>query len=164
MSLAKSLCLLGELFILVLIKFIQNGRGNSCIAPFCNKSTYNMLAKHSKYDFIINTNKYIPGTYYVPGTVWDAGNIWKSHCLKCSHTQKLWEQIAVLPRCRFSDWHGSPPPAVNSDSRQSCLTGSYWSCSCILLVAPLKDAYFEDLDHVEERKHDITYKSRTERF
>lgn len=123
-----------------------------------------MLAKFSKYSFIININKYLLGTSWVFTMfqalcevlgIYENLTIWK-----CSHTQKLREQTPVLARCRFSDWHGSPPPVVNNDSRQSCLTGSYWSCSCILLVAPLKDAYFEDPDLVEERKHDVTYKSR----
>lgn len=54
------------------------------------------------------------------------------------------------------------PLAVNNDSRQSCLTGSYWSPSCILLVTTLKDAYFEELNHMEGKKnHNATYKSRS---
>lgn len=134
---------------------------NSCIAPICNKTTYHVLVGLSKHDFIININKYLLGTYYVPDPVKGARNIWKSHYLKIvsihKNSRSRQQSCQGVILVTDMDHH---PLAVNNDSKQSCLTESYWSSSCILLVTALKDAYFEDLRHVEEKRHDVTYKSR----
>lgn len=117
----------------------------------------------SKDGYIININKYLLSTYCVPGTMWGAKALWDSGYFEGVLTQ-------ANPRSRPQSCQGvilvtdmdHHPLAVNNDSRQSCLTGSYWSPSCILLVTTLKDAYFEELNHMEGKKnHNATYKSRS---
>lgn len=149
MSPAKSLFLLEELFILVLIKFIQDWQGNSCIAPFCNKFAYPVLGKLSKYDLIIIINKYLLGAYYVPGTMCGTWNIWKSHRLKvppstetpgadCNLAKVSFQWLTWITTSSSQQWQ-----QATLLKRELLILQLYFACHS------LKDAYFEDLDYVE---------------
>lgn len=101
------------------------------------------------------------GAYHVPGTVWGAVNLWKSRyfdgVLKLRNPRSTMQSCHGVILLTDMDHHLL---TVNNDSRRSFLTGSYWSSSCILLAAALKDAYFEDLNCMEGEKRNATFKSR----
>ena len=164
MSPAKSLILLEELFILVLINFIQDWQGNSYIASFCNRFAYPVLGKLSKYDLIIITNKYLLGTYYVPGTVCGTWNMCKAHHLKvlpstetpgadCSLAKVSFQWLTWISTSRSQQWQ-----QAKLLKRELLILQLYFACHS------LKDAYFEDLDYVEQRNRESPINWETERF
>lgn len=123
--------------------------------PFHNKFTYPMLAKLSKYESITNINKYLLNTYYVPGTECCAQVRWKSHYLKvfpytktpladCSLAKVLFQWLTWITTSSSQQWQKAK--LIN---RESLILQLYFACHSF------KDAYFDDLNCVEERKHKV---------